>query len=975
VTGSDDQTRIAPALKTADVGTQLSGIYELDQRLASGGMGEVFRGHNIQTGDKVAIKIVLPEFARDQTILALFRKEASILNRLSHDAIVRYHVFTIDPQINRPYLAMEFVDGESLFDVIRRGAMSVADVRRLCHRVASGLSAAHEAGTIHRDLSPDNVILPGGRVDRAKIIDFGIARSAAVGGETLIGGKFAGKYNYVSPEQLGLHGGEVSEQSDIYSLGLVLAAALRGKPLDMTGSQVEIVEKRRAVPDLSDIDPDFRPIIDAMLQPDPRDRPSSMAEIARVTREPEGTLPVSDRWTAAPRTQSERAWSEPGMGAGGFVEHVPAARPAARSQPPAAPARVAAIAPQGGSRARQAAFGGVAALLVLGGAGVYFGGVLDPWLKSADTRQTTPALTKAVEPETPAADVSAGENRDAAQPTDRQPESAESQARQQQAAEGAKPDSSGAGQISQPAATASGPAAAEPSAGGGAASPPSAAPADAVATSDQAGQADAPAAAPSVTETETAAAAPEPETAPPAAAPADREATGQQDAAPSVPEPAVTTVAPESSESAPSAEVPADQEVASRETVAPAPAVPAETETSAVAPQPSQVEPAAPGASRPAQAEQPEEPVQSVQPVTPSPETLPPLPDNDASGDTVADRTEEPAVDAAQAAPPDPAVTGEDAAPENAEPAASAETREPATSAETAASTKQGDALPPPFEDAAPPSAEPPPHVTAQEQGVAEGGKVEKDTAAATPHTPTAGTQPKAAEQIALNIPKPDVPATDAVNEMAQRISWVRDFRGGDCFYATATSVTDKAIAVEGFGTGVDPFMTLLARFQERFHIEPDVGVRLINPAQCEVTRFLHALGANVAEKPSLSLDRTSVPNGFPISGTLETLGGLRSSLLLVDHKGTVFNLDSRIRVQDGKGIFSIPIGLGAADQAEGKPVPQILIAVTAPGDIDAANLAKPMPVEEVLPAILDEVRRKGLAASASAKYFQLGGG
>ncbi|WP_353622717.1 serine/threonine-protein kinase [Mesorhizobium sp. C374B] len=200
---SDDKTRLLPNMADTSVGTQLSGIYELDERIASGGMGEVYRGHNIQTGDHVAIKIVLPEFARDQTILSLFRKEASILNHLSHDAVVRYHVFTIDPGIGRPYLAMEFVDGQSLYDVMRGGAMATPDVRKLCHRLASGLSAVHQAGAIHRDLSPDNIILPGGRVERAKIIDFGIARSAAVGGETLIGGKFAGKYNYVSPSSSG----------------------------------------------------------------------------------------------------------------------------------------------------------------------------------------------------------------------------------------------------------------------------------------------------------------------------------------------------------------------------------------------------------------------------------------------------------------------------------------------------------------------------------------------------------------------------------------------------------------------------------------------------------------------------------------------------------------------------------------------------------------------------------------------------
>jgi serine/threonine-protein kinase len=227
---------------------------------------------------------------------------------------------------------------------------------------------------------------------------------------------------------------------------------------------------------------------------------------------------------------------------------------------------------------------------------------------------------------------------------------------------------------------------------------------------------------------------------------------------------------------------------------------------------------------------------------------------------------------------------------------------------------------------------------------------------------------------IALNVPKPDVPAADSIGQLAQRVSWLRDYRGGDCFYASATSATDKAMEIEGFGTDVDPFMGLLESFQAKFKMEPDVSVRLIEPAQCEVTKFLHTLGANVAEKPTLQLDRTSVPSGFPISGTLETMGGLRSSLLLIDHKGMVFNLDDRIAVQSGKGIFSIPIGLGASDQAAKKIVPQLLIAVTAPADIDATVLSKPAPATIVLPQILDEIKAKGLAASATAKYFQLGG-
>jgi serine/threonine-protein kinase len=273
------------------IGTELNQTYMVDSLIGVGGMGEVFRGHNIQTGDPVAIKIVLPEFARDEMILELFRKEARILNHLAHDAIVRYYVFSIDRTLGRPYLAMEFVDGPSLAERIRSGPLTEDEVASLQVRLADGLQKAHEAGVIHRDMSPDNVILPGGVVQSAKIIDFGIARSAGVGGATLLGGSFAGKYNYVSPEQLGLFGGEVTPQSDIYSLALVLAAALRGSPIDMSGTQVEVIEKRRGVPDLTDVSPRFRTLLEHMLQPDPQARPHSMAEV-RDWKPPAPAAPI-----------------------------------------------------------------------------------------------------------------------------------------------------------------------------------------------------------------------------------------------------------------------------------------------------------------------------------------------------------------------------------------------------------------------------------------------------------------------------------------------------------------------------------------------------------------------------------------------------------------------------------------------------------------------------------------------------------
>ncbi len=261
-------------------GTRLNGIFEIERRIASGGMGEVYRGRAIETGDPVAIKVMRTDLADNETALALFRKEASALHYIHHEAIVRYYIFSSDPGIRRHYLAMEFVDGQPLSELLKHGPVTFEAVRLLQQRLAAGLHAAHQGGIIHRDVSPDNVLIPGGDVGRAKIIDFGIARSSRVGDGTIIGSGFAGKYNYVSPEQLGLFGGDVTAKSDIYSLGLVLAECLSGQPIDMGGSQFEVIEKRRALPHLGAVDLRFRPLLEHMLQPDPRDRPESMAAVA-----------------------------------------------------------------------------------------------------------------------------------------------------------------------------------------------------------------------------------------------------------------------------------------------------------------------------------------------------------------------------------------------------------------------------------------------------------------------------------------------------------------------------------------------------------------------------------------------------------------------------------------------------------------------------------------------------------------------
>lgn len=277
--------KIAPAPRAGlPAGTRLSdGAYEIEKIIAAGGMGEVYRGRLVETDDPVAIKMIKPEFAGDEAILSLFRKEASALHSLSHDAIVRYFGIAMDSRLNRHYLAMEFVDGPSLSDRVKQKPLTYEQVTVLRQRVASGLQAAHAKGIIHRDISSDNIILPGGEIAQAKIIDFGIARTTDARHSTVIGSGFAGKYNYVSPEQLGLFGSDVTNRSDIYSLGLVLIEAALGKPLDMSGSQADVVEKRKTVPDLSALDPRLRPLLTRMLQPDPKNRFASMAEVAAFT--------------------------------------------------------------------------------------------------------------------------------------------------------------------------------------------------------------------------------------------------------------------------------------------------------------------------------------------------------------------------------------------------------------------------------------------------------------------------------------------------------------------------------------------------------------------------------------------------------------------------------------------------------------------------------------------------------------------
>lgn len=174
---------------------------------------------------------------------------------------------------------MGFIEGIKLSDRLRdSGPLNLEQACRLFIRLADGLSAAHAIGLVHRDLSPDNVMLRNDRIEKAVLIDFGIAKSSHITDVTL-GGEFAGKLKYVSPEQLGAYGGQADQRSDIYSMGLLMIIVCTGHAAPMGTTIVEAVRQREGIPDLSAVPQELHGLLTQMLQPDPQYRTPDMQTV------------------------------------------------------------------------------------------------------------------------------------------------------------------------------------------------------------------------------------------------------------------------------------------------------------------------------------------------------------------------------------------------------------------------------------------------------------------------------------------------------------------------------------------------------------------------------------------------------------------------------------------------------------------------------------------------------------------------
>ncbi|APO78570.1 serine/threonine protein kinase protein (plasmid) [Rhizobium etli 8C-3] len=257
-------------------GQLLNNTYEIEGVLGRGGTGEVYRASNRITGRVVALKALKRELSANAGYLELMKREEE-MRSISHPAVVRYTDCsqTGDGHV---YLVMDYVAGTPLSEWLEQGGASPRDLLIVAKRVAEGLVATHERKIVHRDLSPDNIILRDGRPEEAVIIDFGIAKDSNTGARTIVGNEFAGKYEYAAPEQM--HG-QAEPRSDLYALGASLLATFRGKVPDVGMSPGAVVRHKERRLDTSGVPEPLKSLIDDLTQPDPTHRPPSAAAVVR----------------------------------------------------------------------------------------------------------------------------------------------------------------------------------------------------------------------------------------------------------------------------------------------------------------------------------------------------------------------------------------------------------------------------------------------------------------------------------------------------------------------------------------------------------------------------------------------------------------------------------------------------------------------------------------------------------------------
>src|SRR5215207_8072966 len=244
------------------IGTLIGDRFRLEGKIGSGGMSTVYRAFDPTLERWVAIKLMHRDISSDPDQLERFRREARAVAQLNHPHVVT--VIDAGEDEGAPYIVFEYVEGETLKDRIRRlGRLPVSEAVAYAIEIGRALESAHSNRLVHRDVKPQNVLIdPDGR---AKVTDFGIARSLEAQGLTATG-RVLGTTDYVSPEQALGH--EVTGQSDIYSLGIVLYEMLTGETPFQADTQVAVAMKqvRDPLPDVQRRRPEISAALAAVVE-------------------------------------------------------------------------------------------------------------------------------------------------------------------------------------------------------------------------------------------------------------------------------------------------------------------------------------------------------------------------------------------------------------------------------------------------------------------------------------------------------------------------------------------------------------------------------------------------------------------------------------------------------------------------------------------------------------------------------------
>ena len=265
-------------------GQRIGDRYTLIERIGSGGMADVWSADDAMLGRQVALKFLHERFAQDQQFVERFRREAQAAAGLQHPNVVG--VYDRGEYEGRHWIAMEYVQGASLKDLIQRG-LSTEEAIEIVRQILAGARFAHERGIVHRDLKPHNVLVDA--EGRARVTDFGIARAGA--SEITQTGSVLGTAQYLSPEQA--QGFEVDARSDLYSVGVILYEALTGQVPFQAETAVAIalkqVSERPRLP--SQLNPQVSPALDAVvmraLAKEPENRFQSAEDFMKALDEAE----------------------------------------------------------------------------------------------------------------------------------------------------------------------------------------------------------------------------------------------------------------------------------------------------------------------------------------------------------------------------------------------------------------------------------------------------------------------------------------------------------------------------------------------------------------------------------------------------------------------------------------------------------------------------------------------------------------